>query len=141
MDQFTTMSSVRNVNGRARLVIVLLAMALSVGLLALHWILNRPGTIDLLSRELEQRTGLSLSVEGWHVELFPSIRLEMRGAHVHDRPNATPFFTADRLEIALGWLPLLEGRLVGKDVVLDRPRLTVRRSADRRCPVSGPGSP
>ena len=74
--------------------------------------------------------GLSVSVEAWHVRIFPSIGLELLQVQAHDPGSATPLFVADRLKIALQWLPLLEGRVVGKDVVIDRPRLTVRRSAD-----------
>jgi hypothetical protein len=107
------------------------------GLVALPWILNRPAVMTALSRDFEQRTGHRLLVEAWQVRLFPSIGLELRQVRVQAPAAATPLFAADRIDIALQWLPLFEGRVVGNDLVIDRPRLTVRRAADRTWSLVG----
>lgn len=128
MDQSTGTPSMKE-KGRAALVILLLLILFIVGLLALPWMLNRPTIVLALLQQVEQRTGYRVSIEASHVRIFPSIGVELLRAQVHDPASATPRFVADRLEIALQWLPLLEGRVVGKDVIIDRPRLTVSRSA------------
>ena len=74
----------RKMKGRIALVLLLLAMLFVAGLLALPWILNRPAILDALSREFEQRTGYSASVEAWHIRLLPSVGLELLQVQVHD---------------------------------------------------------
>ncbi len=130
MDQSTSAPSMRKPRGRLTLILFVLAILCVGGLLALPWILNRPVVVEILTTEIEQRTGLSVSVEAWHVRIFPSIGLELLQAQAHEPGSPTALFVADRLEIALQWLPLLDGRVVGKDLVIDRPRLTVRRATD-----------
>lgn len=129
MDQSTTIPSAGK---RRHTAVVLLSLAMLCigGLLALPWIFNRPAIVEALLQEFEQRTGHELSVEAWHVRLFPSIGVELLQVQVHTPDSTMPLLIADRLEIALQWLPLLEGRIVGKDLVIDRPRLTVSRAAD-----------
>ncbi|MGZ8395045.1 MAG: AsmA family protein, partial [Nitrospira sp.] len=149
MVQPTAASSMRKPNGRLTLILLVLAMLCIGGVLALPWILNRPAIVEILSREFEQRTGLTVSVEAWHVRLFPSLGLELLQAQAHEPGSPTALFVADRLEIALQWLPLLDGRVVGKDLVIDRPRLTLRRATDgtwsfggsRHVPPSGDSPP
>ncbi len=110
------------------MVLLLAATLLLLLLLALPWILNRPAVGEALLREFEQRTGQGLSVETWQVRIFPSIRLELINIQVQDRVSAATLFSADRLEITLQILPLLGGRIVGKDLIVDRPHVTVHRS-------------
>ena len=111
--------------------LLLLPGLLFIGvLLALPWVLNRPAIAESLTREFEQRTGLRLSVDAWHVGLFPSITVTMQQAQIREPSATAPLFAADRLQIVLQWLPILEGRVVGKDVIIDRPRVTVRRTGD-----------
>ena len=118
MDRSAATPSMRTTKGRIALVLLLLAMVFIVGLLALPWILNRPAIVEALIREFEQRTGHDWSAEAWHVRIFPSIGVELLHVQVQDRSSAAPLFVADRLEIALQSLPLLEGRIVGKDLVI-----------------------
>lgn len=137
MDQSTVIPSARKAKGRAAFVLLGLAMAFMLGLLTLPWILNRPAIGAALLQEFEQRTGHVLSVKAWHIRIFPSLALELRQALVHDSTSATPLLSADRLEITLQWLPLLEGRVVGKDLVIDRPRLTVSRATSGNWSLGG----
>ena len=61
----------------------------------------------------------------------------MLQAQLHAPGSTTPLLSADRLEIALQWLPLLEGRVVGKDLVINRPRVTVSREANGTWSLDG----
>ena len=138
MDRSTTTPPAKGPEGRATLVFLLLATFFLVGVLP--WILTRPAIVEALLQEFEQRTGHKLSVEAWHVRIFPSIGLELVHVQVQERSSATPLFVADHLEMALQFLPLLEGRVVGKDLIIDRPRLTVRRSHTGAWSIGGSGS-
>jgi hypothetical protein len=124
---------------KGRLALVLLGLAiLSVGgLLALPWLLSRPVVMEILRTDIEQRTGLSLSVEAWHIRILPSIGLELSQVQARHPGSPAPMFVADRLEMALQWSPLWEGRIVGKDLVIDRPRLTVRRTTNGTWSIDG----
>ncbi len=114
------------------LVLMLLGLAICcVGaLFALPWLLNRPASMAAVRQEFEERTGLRLSIEQSHVQIFPSPRLTLTEPRLYESASTTPLVLAERLELALQWLPLLEGRMVAKDLVIDRPRVTLRRSRD-----------
>ena len=115
---------------RIALILLVPVVLFVVGLLALPWLLNRPAIAEAFSREVEQRTGLRLSVEAWRVGLFPSLTLVLQQAQLHDPAASGPMFVADRMEVTIRWVPLLTGTVVGKDLIMDRPRLTLRRAAD-----------
>jgi hypothetical protein len=140
MDRSTTTPPARGTERRAARVFLLLATLFIAGVLALPWILTRPAIVEAVLQEFEQRTGHELSVEAWHIRIFPSIGLELVHMQVQERSFATPLFVADRLEMALQFLPLLEGRIVGKDLIIDRPRLTVRRDHTGTWSIGGSGS-
>ncbi|MEO7859376.1 MAG: AsmA-like C-terminal domain-containing protein [Nitrospirales bacterium] len=140
MDRSTTTPPARGSEGRATLVFLLLATVVIAGVLALPWILTRPAIVEAVLQEFAQRTGHELSAEAWHVRIFPSIGLELVHVQVRERSSTTPLFVADRLEMALQFLPLLEGRVVGKDLIIDRPRLTIRRGHTGTWSIGGNGS-
>ena len=123
--------------GRIAIVCLLLVMLILAGLLTLPWILNRAAIGEAFFHEFEERTGRTLSVETWHVAMFPSLRLDLRNVHVQDKSSGTALFAAERLALTLQFLPLWEGRVVGKDVVIDRPRLTVYRSSSGSWSLGG----
>ncbi len=134
MDQSTVTPSPRKLKGRAVLVLLLSAVAF---LVTLPWILNRPAIGEAVLQKFAAITGHTLSVESWHIRIFPSIGLELLQVQAHDFGSPTPLFVADRLEMALQWFPLLEGRVAGKDLVIDRPRLTLRRSTNGAWSLAG----
>ena len=136
MDQSTTIPSARK-RGRTALVLLLLVMLCIGGLLALPWMLNRPSIGAALLQQFERRTGHALSVKAWHVRILPSIRVELLQTQLHAPGSTRPLLSADRLEITLQWLPLLEGRVVAHDLVIDRPRLTVSRATDGTWSLGG----
>lgn len=119
----------------ALLLFMLLCLA---GLLVLPWILTRPATVTALLEQIQQRTGHRVTVEESHLRVFPSIRLELRGAAFHhSAASTTPLMIADRMEIAVQWLPLFEGRVLAKELIIDRPRLTIRRQQNGNWSLDG----
>ena len=124
----TIVSPSRTGIGRLIVLVALLLVLLAVcAIVALPWLVNRPATIATLQQEFEKRTGHRLSIEQSHVRIFPSPRLTLTAPRLYDPAATTPLVLAERVEVALQWLPLLEGRLVAKDVVIDRPQVTIHR--------------
>ncbi|ODT46265.1 MAG: hypothetical protein ABS70_01135 [Nitrospira sp. SCN 59-13] len=118
----------RNRLGQLLVLMVLLLVMLCVGtVLALPWLVNRPASMAALLQQFEERTGHRISIEQSHVEIFPSPRVILMQPRLHAAASPEPFMFAERVELALHWLPLLEGRVVVKDLVIDRPRVTLRR--------------
>ena len=137
MGQSSATPSMRKITGLIASGLFLVALVLISSLLVLPWILNRSAIGEALLQEFQQHTGHELSVEAWHVRIFPSIGVELLQAQLHAPGSTTPLLSADRLEIALQWLPLLEGRVVGKDLVINRPRVTVSREANGTWSLGG----
>ncbi len=137
MDQPATTRSMK-MTGRLALWLLLLALLCLAGLLVLPWLLDRPALVTALLQQVEQRTGHRVTVEASHLRMFPSIRLEFLGATVHNPAESTmPLLVADRVEIAVQWLPLFEGRVIANELIVDRPRLTVRRQQNGNWSLDG----
>lgn len=120
------------------LYMVLFLAILCVGaVLALPWLVSRPASMAALLQEIEARTGHRISIEQSHIEIFPSPRLALMHPRLYDSVSSMPLVIAERVEIALQWLPLLEGRLVAKDLVIDRPQVTIRRRASGNWSLGG----
>ena len=114
--------------GQVLLFMALFLVILCVGaVLALPWLVNRPASMAALLQEIEARTGHRISIEQSHMEIFPSPRLALMQPRLYDSASSMPMVIAERVEIVLQWLPLLDGRIVAKDLVIDRPRVTIRR--------------
>ncbi|MCS6287936.1 MAG: AsmA-like C-terminal domain-containing protein [Nitrospira sp.] len=137
MDQPTATRSMK-IAGRIAFGLLLFALLYLAGLLLLPWVVDRPSLVTALLQQVEQRTGHRVTVEDSHLRMFPSVRLELLGATVHHSASPTTALVgADRVEIAVQWLPLLEGRVIANDVIIDRPRLTVRRQANGNWSLDG----
>lgn len=124
----TVAPSSRTRIGRLLVVILFFLAIFCVGVvLALPWLVNRPASMAALLQQFEERTGYRITIEQSQVQLFPSPRLTWTNPRLYDAASTTPLALAERVEIALQWLPLLEGRIVATDLVIDRPHVTVRR--------------
>jgi uncharacterized protein involved in outer membrane biogenesis len=101
----------------------MLAILCVCALLVMPWLVNRPGVMAAFLQEFEERTGHRLSIEESAVHIFPTPGLTLTGPRLYDSPSTVPLVFAERLEIALQWVPLLEGRIVAKDLVIDHGRM------------------
>lgn len=107
-------------------------MTLAIGLmaaavLAISWSLNMQAVKNVLLHQVEQRTGHRLEFEDLELKLFPLPRLDLRQVKMFDRQIDAPLLSAKHVDVALQIGPLLEGRAVATHVVLESPRVTVRR--------------
>ncbi|MBS0170847.1 MAG: AsmA-like C-terminal domain-containing protein [Nitrospira sp.] len=115
--------------GRFILLMLVFLVILSVGMvLVLPWLVNRPAGMAALLQEFEARTGHRISIEQSHVEIFPSPRVTLMQPRLYASASAEPLVFAEQMDIALQWMSLLDGRIVVKELVIDRPHVTLRRS-------------
>ncbi|HET9961048.1 MAG TPA: AsmA family protein, partial [Nitrospiraceae bacterium] len=113
--------------------LVLIAIILLLGLLlALPLLLSQASVTSLILDHIEQRTNYRLSTDATRISLFPRPSVELTNVLVRHAASHEPFFAAERLELALQVLPLFQGRVLGRYVVVDRPRLTIRRELSGR---------
>ena len=82
---------------------------------------------NILVHQIEQRTGHRLEFEDLELRLFPRPRLDLRHVKMFDRQIDVPLLSAKHVDVALQIGALLEGRAVATHVVLESPRVTVRR--------------
>jgi hypothetical protein len=141
MDHSIATPSLKRRGHTVVVIFLLLAILLVVFLLALPWAVNRPALVAALLQQVEERTAQRVSIEGSHVRIFPSPGLTLLQVRLYDPSSSTPLLVADRVEIALQWLPLWEGRVVADDLVIERPRLTVRRSPEGNWSLGGGNPP
>jgi hypothetical protein len=107
-------------------------MALVIVLMAAAWLaisrsLDTQAVKNFLVHQVEQRTGHRLEFEDLELRLFPLPRLDLRQVKMFDRQTDAPLLSAKHVDVALQIGPLLEGRAVATHVVLESPRVTVRR--------------
>ncbi|WHZ27937.1 MAG: hypothetical protein OJF51_002735 [Nitrospira sp.] len=110
----------------------LLFMMLAIGLIAaavwaISWSLNTHAVTNVLVHQIEQRTGHRLEFEDLELRLFSRPRLVLRHVKMFDRQLDAPLLSATHVDVALQIGPLLEGRAVATQVVLEHPLVTVRR--------------
>jgi len=80
---------------------------------------------------VQQRYQRTLTLDGdIRISWFPSIGAEVGGASLSERGSSIEFAGAERVRVSLALLPLLRGRIVVEDLVLERPRATVVRRKD-----------
>jgi AsmA-like protein len=118
--------------GRAVLILILLAGSFIAAALVIPLVLNMPLVRDAFLHEFEQRTGHRLTTERLDFHLLPRPRLDLRQVELFDRTSEAPLFVADRLDMALQIWPLFEGRVAGEYVVVERPRMMIRHDETGR---------
>lgn len=116
-------------------------MALAIGLMAavvwaISWSLNAQSIKNVLLHQVEQRTGHRLEFEDLELRLFPRPRLDLRHVTIFDRQIDAPLLSATHVDVALQIGALLEGQAVATHVVLESPRITVRRHPSGQWTIS-----
>jgi hypothetical protein len=122
-----------------------LILGLVIGLLVAAWLaipllVNQQTVKNALVREVEQRTGHRLVFEDLELRLLPRPRLDLHHVKVFEPQSEAPLLSAKHLDVALQVAPLLEGRAVAAHVVIESPRITVRRAPSGQWTI-GEGNP
>ncbi|WP_447976865.1 YhdP family protein [Candidatus Nitrospira bockiana] len=125
------------VRPRTLIVVVLVVLLLTLGILAFPLLYDPAGVKQFLLGQVEQQLGRKIEVGRTRLEVFPRIRLELTDVVIRDLDPSQVFFTADRLDLVLRAYSLLRQQVVGKRLLLERPRLKLRRDAEGRWNFSG----
>lgn len=113
--------------------LVVLAVLLAGLMIHVSFVIN-PGryTADI-AQLVKERSGLELQLHNdpsWH--LFPRPGVSISGAELRfpgASSQAMPLVKSGNIKIVAELLPLLRGRLVAKDILIDKPEVTLHRTA------------
>ncbi|HTK86419.1 MAG TPA: AsmA-like C-terminal region-containing protein [Nitrospiraceae bacterium] len=103
---------------------------LAVGILAFPLLYDPNAFKQLLLDQVEQQIGRKIEVREARLEVFPRIHLELFDVVIRDADPAHVFFQAERLDLVLRAYSLLRQQIVGKRLVVERPRLALRRDSE-----------
>lgn len=120
-------SDVSRSRGRLLLLVALAIGLMTTALLAISWSLNAQAVKNVLLHQVEQRTGHRLEFEDSELRLFPRPRLDLRHVKMFEQQIDAPLLSVKHVDVALQIGPRVEGRVVAAHVVLESPRMTVRR--------------
>ncbi|HRI39851.1 MAG TPA: AsmA family protein, partial [Nitrospira sp.] len=83
---------------------------------------------DFVLEQLEESLGRKIDVHRVKFVVFPGIRVELSEVVIHDPQSAQVVLTAKHVDLVLRFFPLLKKQIVGKRLLIEDPRLTLRRS-------------
>ena len=83
---------------------------------------------DFVLEQLEESLGRKIDVHRVKFVVFPRIRVELSEVVIHDPQSAQVVLTAKRVDLVLRFLPLLKKQIIGKRLLIEEPRLTLRRN-------------
>ncbi len=83
---------------------------------------------DFVLEQLEESLGRKIDVHRVKFVVFPRIRVELSEVVIHDPQSAQVVLTAKRVDLVLRLLPLLKKQIIGKRLLIEEPRLTLRRN-------------
>ncbi len=126
---------------RPRTFLAGLALVLLVGLLiVLYPILSDPDHLkNLILQQIEAGIGRKLEVGQARLEFFPRPHLELSEVVIRDTGTSQEFLNARRFDIILRSTPLLRMQVVVKSMLLERPRITIRRNQAGQWNFLAPG--
>ncbi|TAL09196.1 MAG: DUF3971 domain-containing protein [Nitrospirae bacterium] len=105
-------------------VAVLAAVALSLPL-----ILNTADYQALLVEQAELQLGRKVTVKRATVEVFPYVRIALDDVVIKEPDGTTQFLFADHFFIDLRVFPLLQRKVLARRILLDKPKMAIRRGA------------
>lgn len=103
---------------------------LAVGILAFPLLYDPNAFKQLLLDQVEQQIGRKIEVREARLEVFPRIHLELSDVVIRDADPSYIFFQAERLDLVLRAYSLLRQQIVGKRLVIERPRVALRRDSE-----------
>ncbi|MEK6548572.1 MAG: AsmA family protein, partial [Nitrospirota bacterium] len=112
----------------AWLVLVPVAVIAAI-VLSLPLILNTADYQALLVEQAEMQLGRKVSVKRAAVEVFPYVRIALDDVVIRELDGTTQFLFADHFFIDLRVFPLLQRKVLVKRILLDKPKMAIRRGA------------
>src|SRR3982750_345207 len=116
-------------------------LLLAVGILAFPLLYDPNAFKQLLLDQVEQQIGRKIEVREARLEVFPRIHLELSDVIIRDADPSYVFFQAKRLDLVLRAYSLLRQQVVGKRLVIEHPRVELRRNSEGRWNFLPAGEP
>ena len=115
-------------------------LLLAVGILAFPLLYDPNAFKQLLLDQVEQQIGRKIEVREARLEVFPRIHLELLDVVIRDTDPSHILFQAQRLDLVLRAYSLLRQQVVGKRLVIEHPRVELRRDSEGRWNFLEPGA-
>ncbi len=112
----------------AWLVLVPLAVLAAV-IFSLPLLLNSADYQALLVEQAQMQLGRKVELKRATVEVFPYVRMALDDVVIKEPDGTTQFLSADHFFIDLRIFPLLQRKVVAKRILLDKPKMAIRRGA------------
>ncbi|TSA00763.1 MAG: DUF3971 domain-containing protein [Nitrospiraceae bacterium] len=112
----------------AWLVLIPIAVIAAI-VLSLPLILNTADYQALLVEQAEMQLGRKVSVKRASVEVFPYVRIALDDVVIKELDGTAQFLFADHFFIDLRIFPLLQRKVLAKRILLDKPKIAIRRGA------------
>jgi len=112
----------------AWLVLVPVAVIAAI-ILSLPLILNSADYQALLVEQAQMQLGRKVEMKRATVEVFPYVRMALDDVVIKEPDGTTPFLFADHFFIDLRIFPLLQRKVLAKRILLDKPKMAIRRGA------------
>jgi uncharacterized protein YhdP len=112
----------------AWLVLVPVAVLAAI-ILSLPLLLNSADYQALLVEQAQMQLGRKVEMKRATVEVFPYVRMALDDVAIKEIDGTTPFLFADHFFIDLRIFPLLQRKVLAKRILLDKPKMAIRRGA------------
>lgn len=110
--------------------LVLIPVAvLAAAIFSLPLLLNTADYQAFLVEQAEMQLGRKVSVKQASVEVFPYLRIALDDVVIKELDGTTQFLFADHFLIDLRIFPFLQRKVVVKRILLDKPKMAIRRGA------------
>jgi len=102
---------------------------LAAVIFSLPLLLNTADYQAFLVEQAEMQLGRKVSVKQASVEVFPYLRIALDDVVIKELDGTTQFLFADHFLIDLRIFPFLQRKVVVKRILLDKPKMAIRRGA------------
>lgn len=105
--------------------LAVLLVGMTLAAIALYWLWPEQGLRERMARQASERLGTTVTVSGdISPQLWPAPGIRLENVTLDPAANTatgTPTATVEAIEVAMGWLPLLRGKMVPARVLLEKP--------------------
>lgn len=113
----------------ARFLAILLIVAVGLAVGAYFWVVNPQALQTWVLQQVDRSFGTKIRIGHLQVSLFPDPQVDLFDVSL-GAEEGDPYFRASHVTIEMLILPLLSGQIMPKNLMIDRPELTIRRGAD-----------
>ncbi|HEV8715864.1 MAG TPA: AsmA-like C-terminal region-containing protein [Candidatus Binatia bacterium] len=116
------MSLIRHLWRWLRFPFAIVAAVFVAAVVWVAWLLSGQRYQQMLTQQLSVKLGAEVRVESSHLSLAHGLGIQFNEVAMQRRPEADPFFTADRIDVLLDFSALLHGQLLFRHIDCTAPR-------------------